>query len=88
MQIDEDKKYNDFADIKSSAELLLSTLYYQGLGVKQDRSKLKEVMNQDRLGFYGVYLFFLLQRKHWFPFTTDKIKEWQEISQKYDHDTI
>ena len=58
LQIDEDKKYNDFADIKSSAGLLLSTLYYQGLGVKQDRSKLKEVMNKDRLGFYGVYLFF------------------------------
>lgn len=88
LQIDEDKKYNDFADIKSSAELLLSTLYYQGLGVKQDRSKLKEVMNKDRLGFYGVYLFFLLQRKYWFPFTTDKIKEWQEISPKYDPDHI
>lgn len=88
LYVDNDNRFADFADIKQSAELLLGTLYYQGLGVEQDRSKLKEIMNKGRLGFYGVYLFFLLQRKYWFPFATDKIKTWQEMSKQYDPDYI
>ena len=88
LQLEVDKKYSDFGDIKHSAELLLGTLYYQGLGVKQDRSRLKDAFNEGRLGLYGIYQFFLLKRKYWFPFVTAKVQEWKELSKKYDPDHI